>query len=115
GTVRGEAVLHVRGSLSGFVVDRLGRPMAPLDGLVEHVVPEHLCRIGEYRAVPAGHDLAGRDLDVRLGVGGERARVLDDSVDQITTYRVASGSDGTAGHVGLSGGRGGTTVADAGV
>src|SRR5699024_3082970 len=115
GTVGGEAVLHVRGSLSGFPVDRLGRAVSPLDGLVEYLVTEYLCGIGEYRPVPAGNGLAGRDLDVRLAVRGERARVPGNPVDQITTHRVTGGPNGPAGHISLSGGRGGTTITDAGV
>src|SRR5699024_747211 len=115
GTVGGEAVLHVRGSLSGFPVDRLGRAVSPLDGLVEYLVPAYPGGIGEYRPVPAGNDLAGRDLDVRLAVRGERARVPGNPVDQITTHRVTGGPNGPAGHISLSGGRGGTTITDAGV
>ena len=68
--VRGEGVLHVRVALAGLRVDRVGRPVPPLDGLLDGVVAEHLGQAGEHLAAPAD-DLAAVQPQVR-GRAAER-------------------------------------------
>ena len=102
--VRGERVLHVREALAGLRVERLGRPVPPLDGLLDDLVAEQLGQ--RHRGCPrpprppCRRPAAGRARSGRAGCWTTAQRSL--------AYLLARGLDRAAGDVGLPG-RGRTT------
>ena len=64
GPVRREGVLHVRVALPGLGVDRVGRPVPPLDGVLDRVVAEQLGQAQRRRRRPTTWPSASRSWSV---------------------------------------------------